>query len=541
MNDRTTIVMVASGDLRPSANETCWPTQEAMEAQLTAAIERLGGKVERGHAYDPVRKHGFIASQKEGLEVFSKIDPNAPLIVAESVWQYSQHVLAGLIAHKGPILTVANWSGTWPGLVGLLNLNGSLTKAGVAYSTLWSETFEDEWFVGKLKQWLEVGKVGHDTSHVHAYAGSQDAEAAALARTIADDLRTRRSIMGIFDEGCMGMYNAIIPDELLFPLGVFKERLSQSALYHATTQVPEEEAKAAFDWLVAKGLKFHFGTDGAKELTPDQVVTQCKMYIAAVRMAETFGCETIGIQYQQGLKDLLPASDLVEGLLNNDDRPPVTGADGKIIRDGKAVVHFNEVDECAGLDALMTNRIHRALGQPVETTLHDLRWGDVDRSGSTDDYVWVFEISGAVPAAHHEGGYAGSSSMRQPPMFFPFGGGTLRGVAKAGELVWSRIFIENGQLKMDIGRGKAVTLPEEESERRWKLTDYAWPIMHGVLYGVSRDQMMARHKANHIQVVYATDAAAADKAMRAKAALAAELGLEVALCGTAADGSPLRG
>lgn len=34
--------------------------------------------------------------------------------------------------------------------------------------------------------------------------------------------------MGVFDEGCMGMYNAIIPDELLHPTGVYKERLSQS-------------------------------------------------------------------------------------------------------------------------------------------------------------------------------------------------------------------------------------------------------------------------------------------------------------------------
>ena len=54
-----------------------------------------------------------------------------PLIVAESVWQYSHHVLHGLMSHRGPILTAANWSGTWPGLVGMLNLNGSLTKAGV--------------------------------------------------------------------------------------------------------------------------------------------------------------------------------------------------------------------------------------------------------------------------------------------------------------------------------------------------------------------------------------------------------------------------
>ena len=48
--------------------------------------------------------------------------------------------------------------------------------------------------------------------------------------------------MGVFDEGCMGMFNAIIPDHLLHPTGVFKERLSQSALYYETTQVSDDEA-----------------------------------------------------------------------------------------------------------------------------------------------------------------------------------------------------------------------------------------------------------------------------------------------------------
>jgi hypothetical protein len=112
------------------------------------------------------RKHGFIASQREGIEVFRGIDPDAPLIVAEAVWQYSHHVLAGLTTHRGPILTVANWSGQWPGLVGLLNLNASLTKAGVTYSTLWSETFTDSFFTTGLNEWLTTGKVTHDQSHV---------------------------------------------------------------------------------------------------------------------------------------------------------------------------------------------------------------------------------------------------------------------------------------------------------------------------------------------------------------------------------------
>ena len=540
MAPRKKVLMAASGDLRQSANETCWPAQEAMEKQVVAALNALDVEVERAHPYDPVRRHGFIASQKEGLAIFAKIDRGLPIVVAEAVWQYSNHVLPGLIGHRGPILTIANWSGQWPGLVGMLNLNGSLTKAGAPYSTLWSETFADEPFKQKLAQWLAEGRVTHDLSHVHAFnQASVSARAKAVAGAIAAEFRRGRAIMGIFDEGCMGMYNAIIPDELLFPLGVFKERLSQSALYAASREVSDAEATAVFDWLVNKGMTFHFGKDPKTDLTHDQVIDQCRMYIAAARIAEAFGCDAIGIQYQQGLKDLMPASDLAEGMLNNDDRPPARTVDGEPIRDGQAIVHFNEVDECAGLDALFTNRIHRALGQPAETTLHDLRWGDADRSGTTSDYVWVFEISGAAPPAHHIRGWAGSDSLRQPPMYFPFGGGTLRGVAKPGPVVWSRVFVEQGKLKMDIGRAHVAELPPEETERRWRDTTPQWPIMHAVLHGVTRDQMMARHKANHIQVAYAHSAEDADLALATKAALAAELGLDVSLCGAKPDGSAL--
>ena len=102
-------------------------------------------------------QHGFLDSQIHGIEAFREIDPSVPLVVAEAVWQYTSHVLPGLTKHRGPILTLANWSGEWPGLVGLLNLNGSLTKAGVRYSTIWSETFEDEFARRGLEQWLDDG------------------------------------------------------------------------------------------------------------------------------------------------------------------------------------------------------------------------------------------------------------------------------------------------------------------------------------------------------------------------------------------------
>jgi hypothetical protein len=525
-------VLVASGDLRLSANKTCWAAQEAMEAKVVKAFADEGIKVIRGHDYDPELGHGFIWNQRMGMDVFKGIHTDARVIVAEAVWQYSHHVLAGLREHRGPILTVANWSGEWPGLVGMLNLNASLTKMGVEYSTIWSLDFTDEFFLEGIRQWIKEGRIIHDTSHVRDLDPNRlPTPEAELGSALAEELRRQKAIMGIFDEGCMGMYNAIIDDEMLNPLGVYKERLSQSALVAAMMEVTDAEAQAVRGWLDGRGMTFVTGTDEATELTDRQILEQCKMYIAAVRIAAEFGCATIGIQYQLGLKDMAPASDLTEGLLNNPDRPPVFDKEGNELYPGEALPHFNEVDECTGLDSLITNRVWSAMGLDPSTTLHDIRLGEHYTGGDIDDYVWVFLISGSAPASHFIGGYAGASSERQPPMYFSLGGGTLKGVSKPGAIVWSRVYVMDGGLHVDMGRATAVELPEEETERRLQATTPQWPIMHAVLHGVSRDNLMARHKANHINVVYTPDADTADKALAAKAAMFDSLGVEVHLCG----------
>jgi hypothetical protein len=527
------VLLVASGDLRLSANQVCWPAQAAMEETLVAAFAEEGYQLRRAHPYQPELQHGFIYNQRMGMDVFSHIHPEAPLVVAEAVWQYSNHVLAGLQSHRGPILTIANWSGQWPGLVGMLNLNGSLYKAGVKFSTLWSKDFSDEIFRKGLRQWLREHKVDHDLSHVHDLdLAALPAEERELGRSLARLLKSRKAILGIFDEGCMGMYNAIIEDYLLNPLGVFKERLSQSALVAAMREISDAEAQAVRTWLDKRGLKFHTGRRDETDLTDAQILLQCKMYIAAVRIASDFSCDAIGIQYQQGLKDMVPASDLVEGLLNNAERPPVFSTGGRELYAGKPLPHFNEVDECAGLDALVTNRVWSAMHLDPATTLHDVRWGEHYTGEGIDDFVWVFQISGAVPPSHLIGGYAGATSERQPSMYFRLGGGTLKGVCKPGHVVWSRVFVEDGELHLDIGRSTAVELPAEETERRLQCVTPQWPIMHVLLHGITRDQFMARHHANHANVAYAPTAELADKALAAKAAMFAELGVKVHLCGS---------
>jgi hypothetical protein len=522
-----TVYTVASGDLRPSANVTCWPTQQQLESDLTAAVEKLGWQVRRGHPYDEEAGHGFIDSQRAGIEVFKQLPVDAPLIVAEGVWQYSHHVLAGLRSHQGPILVVANWNGQYPGLVGLLGLTASLTKAGVKHSVLWSKDFTDDWAVDGLHTWLKTGELTHDLGHVRDLGALPDTAEVRLGRALAEQLSTEKAIIGVFDEGCMGMYNAIFDDEYLNPLGIYKERLSQSALVAEMARVSDEEAAAVRRWLDDAGLTFHTGTDEANELTDGQLNSQFKMYVAALRIADDFGLDAVGIQYQQGLKDTVPASDLAEGLLNDTHRPPVRSRDGeRELYAGDALPHFNEVDEGVAVDSLVTHRLWSAMGLDPATTLHDIRWGE-EYDG---EFVWVFEISGSVPASHN-GGYDKSWSMRQPPMYFPLGGGTLSGVSKPGEIVWSRVFLMDDALHVDLGRATVVELPEEETRRRLDATTPQWPIMHAVLHGVGRDQLMARHKANHLNVVYAPDGETADKALTAKAAMFEALGVHVHLCG----------
>lgn len=368
------VLLVANGDFRQSANKTCWPAQESMEKRLCAAFEVEGFKLCRAHPYDPGLGHGFIHNQRMGMDVFSELDLDAPLVVAESVWQYSHHLLPGLQHHRGPILTVANWSGQWPGLVGLLNLNGCLFKSGVQFSSLWSEDFDDDFFLRGIRQWLLEQQVSQDSRHVHALDLARLPKPEVdLGTGLARLLKSRKAIMGVFDEGCMGMYNAIIEDHLLNPTGVYKERLSQSTLLAAMRRVSNGEAQETRNWLNLRGMEFRTGPHEETDLTDAQILEQCKMYIAAVRIADEFGCDAIGIQYQQGLKDLTPASDLVEGLLNNVDRPPVFGdagaKAGQELYRGQPLPHFNEVDECAGLDLIVTNWVWNSLRIDPATTL----------------------------------------------------------------------------------------------------------------------------------------------------------------------------
>ena len=66
-------LLVTSGDLRVTANQVCWPAQRDMEEKLTAAFAQRGIKLVLAHAYDAQERHGFIGSQRKGMDVFLNI------------------------------------------------------------------------------------------------------------------------------------------------------------------------------------------------------------------------------------------------------------------------------------------------------------------------------------------------------------------------------------------------------------------------------------------------------------------------------------
>src|SRR5690606_14032402 len=110
-----TVYLTTSGDLRESANTAAWPLQLELESIVSEQLRQAGWDVVR--AFEPT-DHGFVRSQRMGLEVFKQIPRDAPLVVAIANWQYSHHVLAGPRSHRRPILTVATLAPDWPRLVG---------------------------------------------------------------------------------------------------------------------------------------------------------------------------------------------------------------------------------------------------------------------------------------------------------------------------------------------------------------------------------------------------------------------------------------
>ena len=376
------VLLVANGDLRLAANQHCWPAQAQMEDSLHQAVNDAGFELVRAHPFKPEQGHGFIDSQKEGWK-----SSRASIPMPRSSWPRRSgntpitfcrpdHA-PGTDPHRGQLVRHL------AGLVGMLNLNGSLTKAGVAYSTLWSEDFTDELFPQEPSlAGSTTAECVTDTTRRTCWR-IKNAQVPLPPRNwrkaLADaSCSARRRSWASSTKAAWACSTRSFPTNCCTPPASSRSgSASRLALRSDAASQRRRSARGAATGCEDSGMKFNSGKNEETDLTEAQILQQCKMYIAAVRIADEFGCATIGIQYQQGLKDLAPASDLVEGMLNNVDRPPVTIAmTGRrsLWRRGAAALQRSRRMRRARRPGDLSSSGANS-GYPPENTLHDLRWG----------------------------------------------------------------------------------------------------------------------------------------------------------------------
>ena len=500
MAARKEVYLISNGDFRDAVGVECWPLQKKTLNQVAAAFRQFGYTPKVLPGYAPKRKHGFITRQCQAAEIFARIDPAAPVVIVMSSWVYAHHVAGPLGTHKGPILLLANFDGTNPGLVSLLNHSATFDRLCIRYSRLWTEDFKrDETFMRRLETWCRTGCIRYARSHLKDASQLRvPSQAMRFGQDLAADILRRKRILGQLDPGCMGMLNAVINPTRLAAIGMPLELLNQSDLLAEMSLVSDEEAQKHLNWLVRKGSRFDWGTDQYEHLVHGQVLTQMKMYAAAARIYRRYGLSAIGIPYQYGLVRCVPASDLPEGMLNNSDRPNVKDPETReVIKKARPIIHFNEGDVGAAVPQVIMHDILAGKGMAPETTLHDVRWGR-EYEGR---FVWVFLISGGAPPAHF-GGWRNTTVYRQPKMYFPLGGGTCSGVSLPGTITWARFYEAYGEVGMDCGAGEVIELPDAEVADRLAKTTEEWPIANVHIPGYGRDQLMSSHMSNHIIICY---------------------------------------
>ncbi len=501
MSDR--IAIFWPGDYRSKPNEWARPSIEAATRQMEAALGKLGRK--------SYRVGDFITRPHEAIERLAPVDD--PLIGVCVHWFYGPHTTDGVVGKDNPLLLASNFSGQWPGLVGLLNTGACLESVGRRFSRVWTDQTDwtaDETFMSRLDEWCRTGRIEYpaDELRVRPAGGGEAGQPPRAAADVYEAIRRRRILALMLGDTSMGMINGYFGHRLLNMIGFTEHKVDQAWIIDRGRGIDARRIDDAFKFVVDRGVTFHWRGDrcppsiaaDAADFTEDATREQLRDYLAVLDIAREFRADCIGWQYQLGLLPLRPPSDFNEGLLNSVCRPE---------GDGDLIITSTEADQGNLVPMELLKRLAKAKGLHPAVMFHDVRWG-----GEHDGrFVWVLLNSGSCGAYafnHDPGTLRGVHSYRQPSGYFPVPGGTFAGESLPGKVTWARAWIRSsgagpaasaGELWMDIGRGEVLKLPDKARDAFWEGTTRQWPLMLADL-GVSRDAIMAHYMSNHIAVVY---------------------------------------
>jgi L-fucose isomerase-like protein len=471
------------GDGRDIPNQLAKPSIQHATGQLKQALRRLGR--------EPRLIEGFIVKPHESIEKLGLIED--PLVGVCVHWFYATNTTEGVVGKNSPLLLASNFSGQWPGLVGLLNTGASLESLGRPFSRIWTDAKDwtaDKGFMDRLAEWCETGTIAYAEKGI-SYDAPVPSDAAIIAQSIAEQIRRRHILILMLGDTSMGMINGYFGPRLLYRYGFAEHKIDQAWIIDRGSRIENRRIADALQFVRDHGVIFHWKQNGASDFDENATREQLRDYLAVLDLVKEYKADCIGWQYQLGLIPLRPPSDFAEGLFNSVCRPE---------SNGDTIVCSTEADQGNAVPMELMKRILKAKGLHQGVFFHDVRWGgEWNRR-----FIWVLlnsGSSGAYAFNHDPKTLRGVHSYRQPSLYFPTPGGTFAGESLPGKITWARSYIRDGDLWMDIGRGEVVALPEELRDKWWNGTTREWPFMAADL-GMSRDTLMAHYLSNHIAVAY---------------------------------------
>ena len=484
------------GDYRDQPNEWALPSITKATEQLEAALKKLGRQ--------SYRVEGWLTKPHESIERLGPIDD--PLIGVCVHWFYGPQTCDGVVGKDNPLLLASNFSGQWPGLVGLLNTAACLESVGRKCSRVWTDADDwtrDDTFMAHLDEWCTTGRIEYPATEITP-AAPVSADAAKIAQKVHDEIKRRRVLALMLGDTSMGMINGYLGTRLLNPIGFTEHKVDQAWIIDRGRRIDDKRIDAALAFVKDKGVTFHWQEEGAEDFSENATREQLRDYLTVLDLVDEFKADCLGWQYQLGLLPLRPPSDFAEGLLNSVCRPE---------SNGDTIACSTEADQGNLVPMELMKRLLKAKGLHQAVMFHDVRWG-----GEHDGrFLWVLLNSGSCGAYafnHDPETLQGVHSYRQPAGYFPVPGGTFAGESLPGQVTWARAWIRSGgqtsglsaascqnELVMDIGRGEVTKLPQQKRDAWWKGTTEQWPFMATDL-GITRDTLMAHYMSNHIAVAY---------------------------------------
>jgi L-fucose isomerase-like protein len=473
-----TIRIFWPGDYRSAPNALALPLLEKATRELESALDLLGKRHKR--------VEGFLTKPNESISKLGPIDD--PIIGLYTHWVYGPHTVDGVIGKNNPLLLLSNFSGTWPGLVGLLNTGACLQAEGRAHSRIWcdQDIRTDAEAMHRLELWCKDGVVRHPDACVQS-PHTSSGEADRIASSVVGEIRRKRPLILMLGDTSMGMTNGYFGCRTLHKLGFAEHKVDQAWITDYGRNVPDRRIQDALTFVKSRGVTFHYGGDFDETSTFEQL----RDYLAVLDMVEEFEADCIGWQYQLGLIRQRPPSDFAEGLFNSTCRPE---------GNGDTIVDATEADQGNVLPMELMKRVLKAKGLHQSVAFHDVRWG-LEVGGR---FAWVLlnsGSSGAFAFNHNPDSLLGVHSYRQPAQYFPTPGGTFAGISRPGKITWARAWLDDGNPVMDLGQGEVLEVSPDLSTDILRSTTPEWPLMVADL-GISKNSLMAHFMSNHIAVAY---------------------------------------